>query len=277
MPPTPDRPLPRGCRALRAAALGLCLLALPIRSAAQETPEKEVIQQQQLWLGYMSQTRVTDKFALWLDGHFVPEAFFVARTGLTWRATDRLLLTGGYAYLGLSVPGGLTADLKRTEHRPWAQGVYTSRIVDDFKLIQRVRYDARYRRQVDAGALAPGFGLTHRVRFMVGLRHNMEYLRFAKDFLPYLTLSNEALLNFGPEVVFNHLDQNRITAAAGLSRKGFSVQLGYMNRFVQLPAGDRFVMNHTLVVWVFHNIDARRREVGEPLPVGPHDEDPGPW
>lgn len=256
-------------------ACSLAALWASSASAQAETPEKEIFHQRQIWLGYMSQTRISDKVALWADAHFVPGAFYVFRLGLTYRLTDRLHVTAGYAYLGLPV-GGLTPDLKRTEHRPWAQGVYTARVIDHVKLIQRVRYDARFRRNVADGALAEGFGLTHRVRFMVGLRHNMEYLRTA-DVLPYVVLSNEALLNFGPSVVFNHLDQNRVSAAGGVSYRGFSVQLGYMNRFVQLPAGDRFVMNHTLILWAFHNLDLRRSKGEEPVPIGPNDDDPGPW
>jgi hypothetical protein len=46
---------------------------------------------------------------------------------------------------------------------------------------------------------------------------------------------------------------------AGLRHKGLLLQTGYMNRYVQSPVAGRYTSNHTLVVWLFHNIDLRKR------------------
>jgi len=247
-------------------ALLLSLIASSAASA-DEPPEREVDQRGQVWAGIMTQTRVSDRASLWNDAHFVPDGFFIVRTGATAHLTDNLTMTGGYAYLGLPVAGGLTRDLKRTEHRPWGQIVYTSQAAPAVQILNRIRYDARYRRNVTEGALAPGYGLTHRVRFNLNIRVDIEPLRFGDGVTPYVAVGDEVLLNFGPEVVFNTLDQNRVIGMVGLRRRGIAGQIGYMNRLVQLPTAHRLVMNHTLVGWLFVNIDARKKEHDfEPIP-----------
>lgn len=254
--------VPRLPRLLRTGGPTLLLAGLgaPTLAHADDAPERDVVEQNQLWAGVMTQVRVSDRASLWNDAHMVPDAFYIVRTGITGHLTDNLTVTGGYAFLGLPVPQGVTADLKRTEHRPWAQVVYTSMAAPAVQILHRIRYDARYRRNVADGALAQGFGLTHRVRFNLNVRVDLEPLRFGDGILPYVAIGDEVLLNFGPDVVFNTLDQNRVVGMIGLRRRGIAGQIGYMNRLVQLPTAHRLVMNHTLVGWLFVNIDARKKE-----------------
>ncbi len=226
-------------------------------------PTKDVDHQLQVWFGYMSQTRISDRISLWADAHFVPGAFYVLRPGITLHMNDAIKVTAGYGFLGLSA-GSLTRELKRTEHRPWAQTVFSSPISEHWGFLHRIRYDGRFRRNISNNELADGFGFLNRLRFLVNFRYSLHPLRFGDDFLPYVTFGNEILFNFGSGVVFNHLDQNRVTVGIGLSRKGVSAQLGYMNRYVQLAAGDRFVMNHTLIFWIFHSIDLRANHAAIP-------------
>ncbi|MBX3251684.1 MAG: DUF2490 domain-containing protein [Myxococcales bacterium] len=257
---------------LRCIAWVTLATALLVSNAAHaQAPAREVRHQRQLWVGYMTQLRLTDRFGLWNDAHLVPGGFYVLRTGLTVHAHERVAVTAGYAFLGLPV-GSLTPDLKRTEHRPWGQIVYSAHLGERWRIQQRFRYDARFRRNLDEGGLAPGYALTNRVRFMLNFRRDLTRLRFG-PMLPYFTFGNEVLLNFGRRVVYNHLDQNRVSAALGVTYRGLSVQLGYMHRFVQLEAGNRFVANHTLTLWVFHAIDARR-PAERAAPVEQEEESP---
>ncbi len=262
--------IPEGTRLAVPVSTGLVLLIVCVlmggtseRAWAQDAPTKTVDQQFEVWFGYMTQTRISDRISLWADAHFVPGAFYVLRPGVTFHVNDAFNMTAGYGYLGLSA-GSLTRELKRTEHRPWAQTVFSSPISEHWGFLQRIRYDGRFRRNVADNQLADGFSFVNRLRFLVNFRYSLHQLRFGDDFLPYVTFGNEILFNFGSSVVFNHFDQNRVTAGLGLSRKGVSVQLGYMNRYVQLASGNRFVMNHTLIFWVFHNIDLRRDHAPDP-------------
>ncbi len=233
----------------------LCLLAAPLGTAAAQVPTAAVAHQSQLWLGYLTSQRLTDRFSLWNDFHFVPQGFYVLRTGLTLHHRERISLTGGYAYLGL--PAGLTRDLKRPEHRPWGQVVATAPLLGDWHWLFRLRYDARFRRRIAQGELLPGYGFNHRIRLLTQFRRDFPQWTFTQDVVPFAAISNEVLLNAGREIVYNQLDQNRFTVAIGARRRGLQVQTGYMHRFVQLPAGDQQVVNHTLVVWMFHVMDFR--------------------
>lgn len=230
----------------------------PLQVAAAEESESQVKQQGQVWLAYMTQTRFTNLLSLWNDFHFVPDGFFVLRTGLTFHLPENINATAGYAYVGLPM-GQLAPELKRPEHRPWMQVVHSHPLGEKWSLSQRVRYDARFRHRVEGGELSSGYGFSHRVRFLLSLKRNFPELAFGDEFLPFLTLSNEVLLNFGEDVVYNHLDQNRVSASLGLSRKALSLQVGYMNRYVQLANGHDKVMNHTLLLWVTHQIDVRKK------------------
>lgn len=228
--------------------------------ARAQPPERSIGAQDQLWLGYLTQVRVSEPLSIWNDFHYVRGAFYVLRTGLTHHLSDKVALTAGYAHLGLPV-GTVNRELQRREHRPWAQLVTSSPLGASWSLVNRVRYEMRFRHNVADDRLAPGYDLTHRLRFLVTFRRDLNELRFGEH-VPFVSVGNEVLVNFGENVVYNHFDQNRVTVGAGLARRRFALQVGYMNRFVQLPSGRDFVMNHTLVVWIFHNFDLRQRPSG---------------
>lgn len=246
----------------RAAGL-LVFLGSIARAQAQEEaeldePAKMVTEQTQVWLAYMTQTRFSDSFSWWNDFHFVPKGFLVLRTGLTYHPHQRVALTAGYGYLGLPVRSG-EADLSRSEHRPWAQALFTNPIDESWSTLQRVRYESRFRQKVEDGETVSGYDFNHRIRFMFQVRRDFKEWAWGESnsFVPYAVLADEVLLNFGEQIIYNHLDQNRVTAGIGVAHGGLSFQVGYMNRYSQLPAGDQFVMNHTMLFWVFHNIDLR--------------------
>jgi hypothetical protein len=233
------------------ALLGWLLPAAP--ALAQTTG---VDTRHQLWLGYMTQTRLSERYGWWNDAHLVPGSFYVLRTGLTYRWTERLHATLGYAYLGLALSSE-NRELKRPEHRPWGQMGYNQRFAQHWSFTARWRQDARFRRNVTNGQLAPGYGFANRSRLLVGLRRDFPELGLGEHAVPYATLGNEVLV----EWTFSgaRLDQNRVIVGIGLARRDVSLQLSYMNRYVQLAPGaaSRGVMNHTLVLWLFQNFDLR--------------------
>lgn len=244
------------------ASVSALTLALAPSAHAQE---KNVLEQGQVWLGYMTQARVSDQFSLWNDLHLVPGGFYVLRTGLTYHLGEDVSATAGYAFLGLPV-ARVTPSLERTEHRPWGQLVYTSRFAGQWRFMHRVRYDARFRRNVVDGQLAPGFGFNHRIRFLFTFRRDLPSLTFGDRWVPYVSVGNEVLLNFGAGVVYDHLDQNRVNVGFGVGKRGLALQVGYMNRYVQLATGRDLVMNHTALLWVFHNFDLRSDSSGPKEP-----------
>ncbi len=228
-------------------------VALMLCSISVHGQQREVRQNNQYWLGYMTSTKLNEKYALWNDFHLVPEGFALVRTGLTRNFTN-VAVTGGYALLWL--PTGSDNQLRRHEHRPWGQAQFTIPTGRRMTFIQRIRYDARFRENVTAGEPDDGFSLTHRVRSLSILKYNLG--KGNNSVRPYVSLSNEILINFGKEITYNTFDQNRISIAFGVAAPHTQYQLGLMSRYVQTgPAS--FTNNNTLVLWVTQKFDFRRK------------------
>jgi hypothetical protein len=225
----------------------LCLLLISLKLFSQE---KTVVDKNQVWFGYMSSVTISQRFSLWNDFHFVPESFFVARTGLTYQAKN-FNVTTGYGFLLLPLSTTQT-QLTRREHRPWAQLLSSSSLSKSISYVNRVRYDARFKQVVTAEELQSSYGFTNRIRFLTGLRMNIPIAGGEKN-IPFVALSNEVLLNFGKDVVNNTFDQNRIQLSLGLQRKTIQYQVGYMNRFVQ-TGNAQYTLNHTVLFWVIHKL-----------------------
>ncbi len=82
-------------------------------------------QENQLWLGYFNQTRVTDKWGLWLDLHYRTTNHYIndaskalGRVALTYYLTDDIKLSNGYEYTN-HFPDEGHANISQPEHRIW--------------------------------------------------------------------------------------------------------------------------------------------------------------
>lgn len=241
-------------RRLRGILLAAAILwgALPVLAQ-----QKEVRHNEQFWLGYMTSTRVSEQFSIWNDFHYIPQGFGVVRTGLTRHFPHRIDLTAGYAHVWLPMAG----ELRRREHRPWGQLTIPTPLGGHFALQHRLRWDLRYRQRLVGGEIADGYTFNHRARIQTVLRRNFPGLALG-EVVPSLVLANELLMNLGQEAAAP-FDQNRISLMAAARYRGYMLQAGYMNRYVQSAVPGQFTSNHSLVVWLFHNIDLRSKE---PLP-----------
>jgi hypothetical protein len=209
---------------------------------------------QQVWVGYMTSSRVSENYSLWNDVHIVPEAFAIIRTGVTRSVMNNAGITTGYAFLLL--PAGAENKLQRHEHRPWAQFQVSLPSGSRWTMTQRVRYDARFKQRVKDGEVTEGYGFNHRVRFLFSLRRNLGP-SVENRAQPYVVASNEVLLNFGKEITYNTFDQNRLSISFGLQKNQTQYQVGFMNRFVQ-TGPSRYTLNYTFVVWVIQKFDLRK-------------------
>jgi Protein of unknown function (DUF2490) len=212
---------------------------------------KSIRTQQQVWIAYMTSARISEKHSLWNDFHYVPNGFWVARTGLT-RHWANASFTTGFAYLGLPLSPEQT-NLRRSEYRPWAQLTWNasphsgSRIT----LNTRIRYDARFRQAVENGALLDEYTFVNRGRVALSARYNLGSR--TESWQPFVNVGTELLLNFGKSVTFNTFDQFRINGTVGVNRGTISVQTGYMYRLVQTGPYS-YIGNHTWLWWITHRI-----------------------
>lgn len=222
---------------------------------------KEISSQGQFWIGYMTNAKIADKYSLWNDFHYVPDGFFVARTGLTVSFFDKLNATAGFAYLNIPTQSeGIK--LNRTEYRPWMQLVANHKLTSDFIMLNRVRYDMRYRQNFADGELLNNYNFNHRLRMLIGLRHYFNTYSVLEG-TPFINLSNEIHVNFGKNIINNHFNQNRTWLTIGLKLDNLSFQTGYMHRFVKSTNNLQFMRNHTLIVWITQSFDFRKNKMND--------------
>ncbi len=229
-----------------------------------QTPDpnaKRVLSQEQVWLGYFNQTRFSNHWGLWVDIHhrrtdFLDRASLnVYRAGLTYYAADNLRLTAGYAYVtSFLAPSGIV----RPEHRPWQQ-IWWSSHAGPLNLVQWVRAEQRLNRRVQGDQLTDGFGFNWRFRYNFLLQIPFKGQTIQPG-IPNFVLQDELFVNAGKQITYNYFDQNRFFVGVSYPfKKNLSAQVGYMNQFVQQPAGNTFVSNHTLRLFVFHTLDLRKQ------------------
>ncbi len=160
---------------------------------------------------------------------------------------DQILATGGYAWLFTAT--SFSNKLTRSEHRPWGQLSFNFPVGKKYLVTHRIRYDARFRKNTDAEALAPGYGFNHRLRFMTGIRRPLIGPVLGKK-IPFVALGNEVLLNFGKKIYNNNLDQNRTWLMLGYEIENTTFQFGYMYRFVPSSTPFTYQHFHGATIWV---------------------------
>ena len=102
----------------------LCFAILIINLSANSQSTKSTENFQQLWFGYFNQTRLSNKWGIWVDLHLRTKENFVTdlsqtiiRLGLTYYLNDATKLTAGYAYIN-NFPADNHKEISQPEHRP---------------------------------------------------------------------------------------------------------------------------------------------------------------
>ena len=227
--------------------------------------QKQVIDREQLWMGYFNQTRLTNKWGLWGDFHlrrtdnFVEKwALGIARLGLTYYVNDHVKLTAGYAYVN-HFPSTGHKNISQPEHRPWQQIQWHTNS-KKIKIMQWLRTEQRFRQKIKSDdELAEGYNFNHRFRYNFALFVALSKKNFDPNSI-FLILNNEIHLNFGKEITYNTFDQNRAFVGLGYQLSSHThLQLGYMNVFQQLSSGNTYYNTHTIRAFLFHNVDLRKK------------------
>lgn len=203
------------------------------------------------WIGYMTSVKLNNRLSLWNDFHLATSNFAIGRHGLSYHFSKQVVLTGGYAWLFLAP--SYSKDLIRREHRPWTQLMFTSSIGNGWQTQQRFRYDARFREKVENNSIIHGsYTFNHRLRYMYNIRKALNNKNFEKNTI-FLSVNNEVLLNFGKTITKNNLDQFRASLLIGRVHESFTIQFGYMYRFVPLNVANNYRHYHGITVWVNHS------------------------
>ena len=246
---------------LRKTILSVLLaFSLPLSGWSQQ---KQITNEEQLWLGFFNQTRFSEKWGLWTDVHLRTKEDFVTqfsqglvRVGLMYYLNNDAKLTAGYAFVN-HFPSDNHKNISQPEHRPWQQLQWHSRF-QKLRLMQWFRLEERFRRKIlNDDKLGDGYLFNLRGRYNI-------LAQFALGSQPFkpgtfsAVLSNEVFVNAGKQIVYNTFDQNRFFAGFAYHLNSHdNLQFGYMNVFQQLATGDRYRSNHVARVFFFHNLDWR--------------------
>ncbi len=227
----------------------------------QAFSQKSTEVRDQLWLGYLNQTRFTHRSELWTDLHFRLTDHFIRqknqlflRFGYTYYLTDDVRLTVGYAYIYTYAQSG-SPDFP--EHRPWQQIQWIEK-KKGFNLTQLLRIEQRYRRKIVTGELTDAYAFNWRFRYSIGFIFPLKGTTVAPK-TPFLFFNEDLFVNAGKQIVSNYFDQNRIVVGLGYQfTRHYNVQLAYMDAFQQLPAGNKYLNINAVRLFVYHNIDLRK-------------------
>jgi hypothetical protein len=231
---------------------------------APATPEKHIEHREQLWLGYFNQTRLTNKFGLWLDvqyrmtENFAERPFqFLFRPAATYFIKDNLRFNLGYAFISHFPAKGLNTT--RFEHRPWQQ-IWWNQKYPGLTTLQWLRFEQRFNEKVVSDVKQDGYNYNFRVRYNISLFIPLKGKEMVAK-TPFAALQNEVFLNFGDRIVYNTFDQNRLFAGFGYQfTSHLNAQLGYMNVYQQEASGNRYISSHAIRLFVFHTLDLRNPE-----------------
>lgn len=226
--------------------------------------EKDIHSREQLWLGYFNQTRITNKFGLWLDVHyrrtenFASRPFqFMVRPALSFFFKDNVRLQTGYVFVNHYPPVGVA--ISRPEHRGWQQ-IWWSQKYARFQTLQWLRIEERFNKKIVNNELQPETYFTLRARYQYSFFIPLKGKEI-KAKTPFLAAINEVFLNFGKNVVYNTFDQNRLFLGVGYQLSPhMNVQLGYMNVYQQEASGNNYFSTHAIRLFLFQTLDLRKKE-----------------
>jgi Protein of unknown function (DUF2490) len=233
------------------------------QECSAQSPEKEVHHREQLWFGYFNQTRITNRFGLWVDIHyrqtdnFVERPFqFLFRPAVTYFIKDNLRFNVGYAFVNHFPAKGL--ETSRPEHRAWQQ-IWWNQKYSGLTTLQWLRFEQRFNRKITNDTLEDGYNFNYRLRYNLSFFIPLRGKEIAAK-TPFIAIMNEVFLNFGKKIVYNTFDQNRFFAGVGYQLTShLNAQLGYMNIFQQEASGNKYMSTNAIRLFVFHSLDLRSR------------------
>lgn len=243
------------------------LLSLLFLSAhflnAQQTKQTEHVNR--IWFAYFNQTRLSDKWGMWTDLHLRTKENFVEglsqsiiRLGLTYYIKDNTKFTLGYAYVN-DFPSDNHKNISVPEHRPWQQLQWHTNYGKK-RMMQWIRLEERYKRKVlNDDALADGYSFNFRVRYNIWYEIPLSKKGIVPNSFSFI-VNNELHINLGKQVVNNYFDQNRLFLGLKYQTGEHSnLQVGYMNLFQQLAAGNQYRDINAIRFFFFQNVDLRKK------------------
>jgi hypothetical protein len=235
------------------------LVILPFFALGQPPLEKEIHHQIQTWVSINTITNFTKHFAVIGDFHirrndFLSEdSFYFLRGGFSYIPNSNISFAGGYAHMWLA-PTNPNWSTFADENRIYQQAQLTTSL-GNIRLQQRLRNEQRWQEKIVNDQSSGEWRFSNRVRYLMSFSFRVS----EKKTFPLMVISDELLLNFGNEAVYNTFDQNRffIGIKKTINPK-WSYDFGYMNVYQQKYSGYQYDMNHTIRLFFYLNTSIRK-------------------
>ena len=210
------------------------------------------------WYIYTGDHKVSDKWGVHLEAQLrrneiitQPQQLLL-RPGINYHFNNQVFATVGYAFVETYPYGKFPVSRDFSENRFWEQ-IQVKNQLGNVEYISRFRLEQRYVNSITGtvGNLSEGPSI-YSNRFRLMQRFSVPFKgQKINDNSFYLTAYDEFFVNFGKNVKFNVLDQNRAYLALGykLPKVG-RFELGYLNQLVMKPDGIKIENNHTISVSV---------------------------
>jgi hypothetical protein len=226
----------------------------PLLVFGQAPQTKEVNKQVQTWVSLNTVTKFSDHWGIVADVHvrenefFESNNFYFLRGGITYIPNSSVSLTGGYAHMWLA-PTKEGWSTYADENRIYQQAQLNTKI-GKVSVIQRLRNEQRWQEKMDNDEPTGEWRFTDRVRYLASFNIPV----FSNKKWPLLVLSDEILIHFGKEVIYNTFDQNRFFIGIKQNiNPNLSFDFGYMNVYQQKYSGYQYDMNHTIRLFFYLN------------------------
>ncbi len=220
----------------------------------QSPVQKEVNHQTQSWISLNNNLKFNDHWSLLADFHvrkndFVNiDSFYFVRSGVAYTSGPKVVFALGYAHMWLA-PTNPEWSTFANENRIYQQIQLNSK-VGDISILQRIRNEQRWQDKIVNDNIIDEKRFTNRFRYLVSFNIPI----FKKKTMPLLVVSDEILVHFGKEVIYNTLDQNRVFIGIKQSiNPKLSFDFGYMNVYQQKYSGYQYDSNHTLRLFFYYN------------------------
>ena len=232
----------------------LLFIVLPFVVFAQTAKEKEINNQFQTWVSLNSVTKFSKNWGVVADVHlrtndfFKDNNFFFLRGGISYIPNSKFSFTGGYAHMWLA-PKNPTWSTFSDENRIYQQ-VQMNIKSGNVSIVHRLRNEQRWQEIIVNDVETGEYKFSNRVRYLLSTTIPV----FKKKTAPSLVISDELLIQFGQDIVYNTFDQNRFFIGIKQSiNPKLSFDFGYMNVFQQKANGYQYDMNHTLRLFFYLN------------------------
>lgn len=185
------------------------------------------------------------------------------RFGLSHQFSNHSEVTIGFVNPYYWAPDQDAANIDKVvpQYRLWQQMVFSTPF-DRLIAYHQIRTEQRYKRDYVVGS---PYKFTFRYRYKITAYYPLNKKQYVPGAL-FLSFYNEIFLQFGREVTYNHVEDNRAFLGLGLNiNDQSSIQAGYMNTYRHDGSPTSFEIRHIFRLSYYHHFDFWEKNHGKEI------------